>query len=555
MAVRGLVALCLVASVAGRTEITHAPEENPELSACGADSGLCLVRSSWEVLRHPFGAARPVDASLAAAEGLDLSVLGRRFSLLEEWDRVDGVGFLVGNEFGDQVLQEVPHGSSSENRNPATCLRFSSPDPLALEVFGRLEQVDHFSDAGLARRAAILGFPTPGALSPWRRHAWFGENLPAYSLAGGGARWSGPKSEVGLSYLQGWIWQHLPLSDLLVPWRIEQIDAQAAWKSIRWRHVERRMVREDTTGTLHASRGELAIALPGAGLEGGFTYSRTDLSGPSDSPTLALGPWIRHRFEREGVRWSGFHRLDQTSHLSRDTLGWTGIIRGSSLEAALTAQLSNRPDAVQPELETSLTGRVQTATRAEESVFGGLVRVSRQIGPFALEMRQRPWLVDRPRAFQADSFDLSGRRGKTIALDGILYGWEQAGNARCPIADVAVAEFGLTQSLQAGQAADQVDLVPSKWSMRVSVRAGDSSGLSIRASLGWRSEAIVRHHSSSAWKVAPRWNLETVVEQSLFDDRVFLSMALLDLLAQDRSEFPDGGQRRPRLLVSGTWQL
>lgn len=530
--------------------------ENRELSACRQDPTGCAIRSSWEIMANPMGNIRPSDASLEAPEELDRSVLGRRFSLLESWHRLDGAGFLVGNELGDQVLQEVPHGTSPENRNPATCVRLASPDSLPWRVFARLEQVDHFSDANLGRRVLLLHAPSLGSPWPHDRFAWFGENLPPYSLAGAGASWMSPNLYAQASYLHGWLWQHLPVSDILVPWRANRLDATLRWKSLRWNHLEQSLSRERGPGSVETSAGALAWTFDSPQiLEAGIRYRTESARGAHETSVWSVGPWARHSLEAGGWRWAGFHRVDREGHLARDTVGWNGLRSRTRLSAELSAQWSDRPDGIRPELESALTGREIAESATEEHAYRIDLRVERPLGPLVLEASNTPMAAISPRAFVADSFDASGRWGRRASLDGILWGWDRQASLGWTPSEAFSVECAVVARYRWGDPAEQADMTPAKRAVSWSVRLANNSGLSLRTSLGWNSGTVVRNLSNRPATAGRGWSLDTWLRQRLFDDRLELSLTLADLLAGNEPDLPDGGQRRPRLLVAASWNL
>lgn len=556
MAVRTVFAILgFAGAILGREP--DAPElENQELSACQKDPTGCAIRSSWEIIALPTGSVRPSDASLGAPEELDRSILGRRFSLLESWHRLDGVGFLVGNELGDQVLQEIPHGRSPENRNPATCVRLASPDSLPLRVFARLEQVDHFSDLGLGRRSSVLGNPSLGSPWPQDRFAWFGENLPPYSLAGAGASWMAPDLYAQASYLHGWLWQHLPISDILLPWRTSRLDGTLRWKSLRWNHLEQSLSRENGPGKIETSAGALAWVFDSPQiLEGGVSYRTEFAKGVADASSWNIGPWVRHSLELGQWRWSGFHRLDRQGHLARDTVGWNTELSRTRLFAEVSAQWSDRPDGIRPDLESALIGREIEVSAKEEQAYRLQLRMTRTVGALELEAATTPLATVSPRAFQADSFDASGRWGRQTALAGTLLGWDHQASLSWTPTQVFAMECTLARRDRWGDPAEQVDMTPARWGASWSLRLANRSGLSLRTSLGWNSESVVRNLSQSPVLVDPAWSMDAWLQQELFDERLELSLTLTDLLAKNKPDLPDGGQRRPRLLVMATWNL
>lgn len=531
--------------------------ETPELSACADGSATCLLRSSWEIVRVGHDQVRPVDASIDAPASLDRALLGRRFSLLEEWAPPASVGFVMGNELGDQVLQEVPHGSSPENRNPASCVRIGSPASHPLRAFARLEQVDHFSDAWLGQRSRRLGHPDLGSPWPQRRFAWFGENLPPFSIAGAGLDWTGREGAASVSFQQGWIWQHLVLSDQLIPWEIHQTDAKARWRWLRWEHTERTLDHahnRDIAADL--STGRVAIErFESTGITAGLSYRREAARGTGQTTAWRWTPWVEHRIDFGKWRWSGFHRADGDDHVARDTVSWSDSGANRDVRLGWAGQWSDAPDNVHPDLEAALTGRSFEVSAAEEQVHLLFAKLVGRRGRWEGAFETRPWAILAPRSFRIDSIDAEGRHGGIVALGEPLFGWKSGGLLRWTPARFCALEASLHHAAQWSKSADAVDLTPPVWTARTGARFQSLVGLSSRLQIGWTSSSIVRNLTPSARTVPARWSVDGWVEQKLFADRLTLALAALDLLADNRPDLPDGGQRRPRLLVSGAWQL
>ncbi len=548
------LATWLLAARAAQAAIPWA--ETPELTSCAAGESRCLIRSSWEIARQDRNQVRPQDASLNAPTSWDRSLLGRRFSLLEAWEPASGLGFLMGNELGDQVLQEVPHGTSRENRNPASCLRLASPQALPWRVFARLEQVDHFSDARLSRRSALLGSPDLGSPWPDRRYAWFGENLPPFSLAGAGIEGRVREAEVGARHQQGWIWQHLPLTDTLIPWETRQTDLHAGWRFLRWEHLQRDL-DEARAGTMtdRLSTGRIGFRPTGSdGNEAGLTYRLEEARGRSTASETRWTPWIRHRLEQGSWRWSGFHRADRRDHLAQDTLSWSDSTPRARWSLGWAGQWSDAPDNFQPNLEEALTGRLHSITSTEEQVHSLFAEAHGTSDAWDVDLQTRPWIVVSPRATATAPVAPEPHQA-VIALPDPLFGWRNHLAVRWKPHTSWGGDLSLLAAPQWGPSDTDVDWTPSVLASHLGAWARSPLGLSMRLQVGWSSSQTVRHLTPAPHRIPATWTVNGWIEQTFFQGRLTLALAALDLGAPNRPDLPDGGQRRPRLLVSGEWQL
>ncbi|GEM_PF-2667814 len=525
--------------------------ETKALSACSVGASGCLIRSSWEILR-PDSTHAGLDPALARGQEGDLSLVGRRFALLEEWDDFEGSEILMGNETGDQVLQELSSGTSRENRNPATSGRLEG-NIGPWRAFARMEQVDHFSDATLVARSRILGSPDISDPSPWIRRAWFGENLPPFSLAGGGLGWRTDRHRVEASYLEGWIWQDLPLSDLLVGWEAKQARIHARSGDLRLEQTLRTLERMGPRGRIRTMSGQAAWRFRDSGQETGLDWRLEETEGPGGREnTVEAAPWIRHFLSIEGFAWTGFHRAGNAGFQFRDTLSRTGTRGPCDWRLAAAAEWTDRPDHLREEVESSLLDRDIEVSRALFHQYGLNARVGIPLGPTRLTLESNPWLARSPRAFVLDSATSQERFGNLRALEGTLTGWTQ----RLELGMSAMrwnASTGLRYNLQGGVPASRLDAQPPMWQAFAQGQSRSSTGLEGGARLAWRSRTRLRNLEDRPWSSPPTTSLDLWVLQSLGRTGLSCKAALLDLTASDRADLPRGGQRRPRLLVAVDW--
>jgi hypothetical protein len=528
--------------------------ETRELSGCAIEPSSCLIQSSWEIAQHPFPEIRPSDASFASHEGMDKSIFGRRFSVLENWStgRTE-IGLSVGNETGDQVLQEVVHGQSMENSNPATSAWLSTPPRRGLHAFARFEQVDHFSDAWQSTRRQALG--NPDISSPWpdRRFAWFGENLPPFSLAGAGLGMSIDRTKATVSFLDGWIWQHLPSSGRLALWKIQQIDAMASYGStVSLNHRRQSLDAETDPSDQVLSNGELTWnPLADSSMAVGTTYEFLDGAQATESVHRSIGAFLRLRVRRGRWSLSGWHHLEVRSHDVRDTLAWRDSTKQAMFAVSVAGGSTDRPDGIRPQRELAMPAGIGSRPLVDEQFLRLEGTSSLVMGPVVCEASLIPWLVAHPWSYPLDP--ATGWR-TPVSLSGSVYGIKSRLAARMG-SETRGFETSLRHESQSGSASDSVDLVPPRWAATTTGWIGNDLGLSVRASLSWATSWIVRTGSAQPSRRGSGPTGQAWLEQTLFDDRLRLSLAALDLFAPNIADLPDGGQRRTRILVSANWKL
>ncbi len=525
--------------------------ESPMLGGCSQDAAVCLVRSPWEIVRLDL-AGRGLDPALSRRTGLDRSLMGREFPLLGQWDSLSGAEILLGNETGDQVLQELSSGGSKENRNPATCARLAGGIG-AWRGFLRLEQVDHYSDATRSERIALLGSPDLSLTSPWNRRAWFGENLPPYSLAGAGAGWRKGEDLTSVSFLDGWIWQHLPLSDRLVGWEIQQADLEVRLGEIRWEQMARSLDRMGPLGEQRTVAGLVGWQARKDQLETGLSWRLEQSWGPSGSTNLVeYTPWIRHELDFGGVFWSGTHEAGPDGHLLKDSVWTKGLAGLCPWRLGAKAQWTDHPDNFRPEVESSLLGRRVIRSSRQQGDYVLEANLDVPAGPIRVGLGCSPWLVAAPRSFKLDSATDQGRFGSMQALEGILMGWTQEASLTRNGSGWE-SQAGLRYSIQGGKPESRMDFSPPRWQAHLRGQAEHPLGLSAGMRLAWQSRAVVRNLMAFDWTHPPRWSWDLWLGQKLGRSGFVGKAALLDLTASDQADFPGGGQRRPRLLVSLDW--
>ncbi len=120
-----------------------------------------------------------------------------------------GFSSRLGNEVGDPYLHELVE-PEVENHTPYLSGFFRFPlGAGAGGAFG-LEQNDHFSYATVARRSEAGGKP-PAEL------AWFGENIPPYSLLRAMAEGDAAGLRLRGEIDQGWWWNFSPVTGIVYP--------------------------------------------------------------------------------------------------------------------------------------------------------------------------------------------------------------------------------------------------------------------------------------------------------------------------------------------------
>ncbi|MBK9575559.1 MAG: hypothetical protein IPK50_20525 [Fibrobacterota bacterium] len=525
--------------------------ESQTLGACSRNAGACLVRSSWEIVRLDL-ATHGTDPAVAGVTGLDRSLVGRDFPLLRTWDSLRGMEILLGNETGDQVLQELSTGGSSENSNPATCARLEGSIG-SWRGFARLEQVDHYSDATLSEHSGLLGQPRLSRPSPWKRYAWFGENLPPYSLAGAGARWQHGKDWTGVSFLDGWIWQHLPLSDRLVAWEIQQVDLDVRRSGFRWEQSARSLDRMDQPGKDRIMSGLAGWQIWEDRLEGGLTWRLEESWGPGGvSHPAELAARARHSLARGRMSWTGCHLAGNDRFLLQDTLILSDTADGAPWKIGANAEWTDQPDNFRSQTEGNLVGRAFPLPSTPRQTYELTGKFEYPFGRLDLMVETSPWMVLAPRAFALDSATTEGRFGSVRVLRGVLYGWTHGASLGAR-GSRWESHAGLRHAFQSGAPAPLMDFQPPEWQAYLHAQAGTPFGLSGSSRLSWQSRSLVRNLVQGEWSAPPRWTLDLWLRQELGRSGLSCKAALLDLAASDQPDLPAGGQRRPRLLAALDW--
>lgn len=531
--------------------------ETPTLRDKAVDPSFTAILSIPETFSFPFRdiPSHPHEEQAAfpgqwAWMGRQLPVLSPRGS-----DSLLELGF--GNEVGDPLFRESQLTGIPENRNPAMWARLPSPAWHGLRGTFFFDQTDHFSDARLGARSLRLGSPTLTGGSPQVRRAWFGENLPCASFLGASLSDGGSWSLAGQS---GWAWLSSPLSLDLQAWRVHTAQGEVSRGALRWSHALGLFERADTaSGRLVQSQGRIESSTPVLGplsARVGIEYQTTSGSGdvtwlPDNS--LQLEPWIAVRLRLSDWTLSGIHQSGNAFYRMSDTLEWSRTSDEATFRILAAGLWTDRPGGAGTARDSTPHGLSEDRCTAMEQSYllrSELVRTGPQ---GSLAVTTAPWLVLGAHAFRPVAFDSAGdwiaRSGAVVSLQDPLWGWKLGLSGARRLGQALELQGSLQVDPVLGAASREVDWVPPLLGLRGGLDYRHPSGLSLHPLALWRSSATVRHRSAQDWRVAPHADLDLWISQELFQGRLQLSCAALNILSRDAVQLPGAGEDRFRLLV------
>lgn len=180
--------------------------------------------------------------------------LNRQIPALQSEALYEGNVFVIGNEVGDPLYQELESGEDINNHTPTIQLHAELTSqsldlklPFRWEVDLGFEQVDHMSSRSAFSRTRLLGSRVP-LDSRAEAHSWFGENLPTQSFlqaqvtledSSAQSKWS-----QRVSYKQGYLWltqdtlSLMPVEDPFNerPFELQQLYSEGHYENIVWSH-------------------------------------------------------------------------------------------------------------------------------------------------------------------------------------------------------------------------------------------------------------------------------------------------------------------------------
>lgn len=544
----------MIAALLGLAVAAEPWAESPGLLAKATDPSFFAVvsmpvllhRDLWDPSPRP-GAGEPSPGNRWM--GLEVPSLEPRTR-----DSLLRGGF--GNEVGDQLFREEDRGDP-ENRTPAMWLFASSPRFRGWRARAWFDQVDHFSDRTLDVRVAAAGSPPVGG----RKRAFFGDNLPDQSFAGGGVDGAFDGGAAAGAWARtGWVWLPSAGSRMLGCWRTTT--AAVSWEGERmgWTHAQGWFDRADTSSAgVRQARGTVRLsAAVGRNLSAsaGVDYGSVRRSGEvgwRPSRAWDADPWLRLRLGKDGWSLGGFHQAGTSTEAFRDTLSWEGAVAGGRLRTEVWGGWQDRPDGGAYE-DSSAAGIVRMDCRVPERSLGGRLSYGFPLRDAELSMDAAPWLLERAHAFQPDRFDtLRGgwvvRSGREIALPGTLVGCKARAAARWKVAAFASLDASAQVDPVFDGPRDRTDLRAPLWGTSLGADLSHPSGLSVRPLLLWRASSSLRHLSERDWTVPAGPDLSVWVEQSWWSGRLVMSCAALNILSDDPVEAPGASEDRFRLLV------
>lgn len=534
--------------------------ESPLLVAKATDPSFFAVVSMPDLRWRPFEDVRPNSREDRSDPSRSWSWFGRNLPTLDPWDGDSSTRVGVGNEVGDELFREID-AEDPENRTPgiwgfATTPRFGGWRGGAL-----FDQVDHFSDQGLAIRTAALGNPGITTVDPTVRRAYFGENLPDQSFSGAHADFAGPDTRFGVAARSGWIWLASPAGGALECWRATTSEAGLRRGRFAWDQALGWFDRADTAnGRIFQIQGRLGADVLRDGemspLRAGLWYDHAGRSGNvawRPDPAWNLGAWLD--LDLHAGAWSlyGSNLAGEAFHRLEDTLRWRGRAGDAGLSVLAGGAWSDRPDGLAGYVDSTRAGWARMECGAIEQAYLARTELEWTRGAWTWEASTSPWGIVHPRAFSASGYDSTGgwitRAGAERALPGILWGWKSRAGARFRGSASFAADASIQFDPVLGGPQGGTDLVAPRWGASMGAELSHRSGFSLRPRLLWRSESIVRNRSSEDWKVPSGFDANLWIDQSYFRGRLVFSCAALNILSEDRIEAPNAAEDRFRILV------
>lgn len=547
MVILTLLTICLAAPWA----------ETPALREKAIDPSFTAILSIPETVSFPFAdiplhPRQEREAPLAA-----WSWMGRSLPVLSPRPVDSSLELGFGNEVGDPLFREPQLEGTAKNRNPAMWASLPAPSWHGLRGSVFFDQTDHFSDAGLGARTLRLGAPVLTDGSPRVRRAWFGENLPCASFLGASLSDSGTWALAGQS---GWAWLSSPLALDLQAWRVHSLQGDVFLGPLHWSHAQGIFERADTLhGRLLQTQGRIDASLPEnnamaarIGLEYLHTSRRGDVSWHPDEQ-LQLEPWVAMRLRISDWTWSGFHQGGNAFYRLHDTLAWSRSADGSSLRLQAVGQWTDRPGGTGTARDSTLHALALDRCTAIEQSYLLQVEHVRTDPHGVLKLTTAPWLVLGARAFRPDGFDSRdgwiSRFGSTVSLPDPLWGWKVGASGVRRLRSDLELKGKIQFDPILGDARREVDYLPSLLGLQGGFDYRHPSGLSVEPSLVWRSSATIRHRSRQDWNVPAHSDADLWITQELFQGKLRLSCAALNILSTDPVPLPNAGEDRFRLLV------
>lgn len=507
-------------------------------------------------------------------ESLSGQFLGSWIPALSSTPLHSGQTFVIGNEVGDPLYQELKSQENTSNRTPTIQFHTQTGSehlstPLYWQVDASFEQIDHMSSRLAYQRTRRLG--TRGPLdSPERAHAWFGENLPTNSFVHLGLQLADSIQEewaLESQYRQGFLWmgvdsvhfpQHLAQER---PFQIKQLYTQGHYQMILWEHQStyaRYRYLEDmdsspqvdsnfSSGEFHQHLFRLGMETEDAGLGqvyvGGLFNNIWEEQWRPHLKDTTLGdtqmqPWLELSLKSQSFHgwqiqsdqtWNqddyiGTQALqyqwlhNQWSH--RGQVAWNYFSRPQILASSQNLSIQSAP--------TSLDAREWMDYSIINEVFFGVHRLQ-----FHHELYQ--------------GFASGEIQDPTYSLKE---SWSFAIN-RFPRTRLKTL---LSYEHHWGRGWEQMQWTPPKWRFYQNLAFLLPTDLLIQPVYSWTSDSDFKI-GTVTHKLSSKHQLHLKLQQSLYEKRLQLWLEMIQLLSEDQVWHPHGGEDRFRVVIGARWGL
>ena len=485
------------------------------------------------------------------------------------------VRILTGNEIGDPFLQEVSSSSSDieRNRTPLTSGDVSWAPLQELRLHAGLDQNDHFSYRTYPFRERLVGSGNT------EEYAWIGSNLPPKSQVNVGGSFDHRGALMAVQFNQGWWWTQSPASGFIYPW--EGFNADLLYKAgedFELSLIEQRWDSplSDRFYRAHWRRSEIGMGFLGSS-RGDWLW-RLDLGFQRRemvSDSLLFKPFLEKTYPTR-FRYRQAWNAPDSIPLQMINQGSMGF-RERMLNLQHSIEFREKWGTHQPKQVVKAFYRhrmkgyhVPTEAFLEDSSWTAESRPGRQArgvsgeleyrekrksfevglsGTYALEWEAPIFRLDgldtlqgiliRQGAYEGDMHLLRNGLGRVFAGGGL-------GSRAFWKAQAGWREFW-------GKNADAMEFLPSRYWVGGGGGVSLPSDLRMEVNAHYLGEKEVRGWGP-VFEVPAHFENNIVLEQTLFGERMKLSLSALHAFGEDIREQPNGNPLRFRIIagVKGT---
>lgn len=548
----------------GEDHLTHAELQGDEIY------GKSNSQTAWSRYRYTPWNSQTTWGPLSSFEGVFSSRLNPVLQV--ETTRHQGTYFIMGNEVGDPLYQELKSNKNNENRTPTIQWQFQtehSPSDKDKMTMGQMEipwkftigfeQVDHMSIQSSRMRTKRLG-------ADWRTaeqgdaFSWFGSNFPTSSVLYSQINFGSADWEQSISYQDGYLWwntgrehQNRDLRFNEFPLNFRQVNWSGQWGDFRWTHqsVSAYMSYTDSI--------DLGSQAPAASFQAWHLSQHLSRLGVDALIPQSHSSYVGVLSQINNIRYSRRNQNDsipdsQSPQLFAETqwqsLSWMNINLES--EQTFSESLYQGTHGLK---WSSLTGHWQQTLRARWNYW---TRPS-------IYLEVSPLNPDRP-FFRSQWYDFQYSHSRLLGVQVLkvdhqfFYANEQMKSLKESL------EFGinkpgslrmlarLSYELTWGKAWRRAEVTPPSWRYYHNLEFSLPTGLMIQPIYTWTSSYQSRT-SDRTQSVSPRHGLHLRFQQNLFQNRLQAWVEMVHILSADEVLHPVGQEDRFRTILGASFDF